>query len=1153
MKALFGKIHRFLRCLRWPLVFIVLLLLVLKSLFTTIGYPRFVCNRVARSIAGDDASCELGGIRGDPFTVFEIEGITYTRELPSGTLQVHVPKATVGLRRRSLMRGNVVLRSLGMGDATITLTPRETAGAVALENIACRAEHSAQDILLGTVGVTIGGLASRLDFELSTASLLYDMMEQKKDNGPADSGRRRGDVDPLDQLFQRLLAILQPLKGEKYMLAQNIPLRLNDGSVDGSVIGDFAKLDDLSAEVNIVLKDTVFGSTSIPNVRGSLFYANKVLRMEDVRCIMPGDELFVAGGQVDFSSGIATGLLHGNAYLATLLAISGTEGRLLPANVIMTEPIRITAVIDELPLDNPQALQAHGVIQTQSIYAGGLVISEASVRPSFQNGRLAMEDMQVKTAGRHPSVLAAQGLYLPTEGTFSAEVTGTLNLDDILERLGCPLPDFFHGKRSPIPLKLTVAPSSRLLDWREWDAAVECTLDRLQTGPLKWDDIGLKASLKEGRLHVDALSCRLANAPPNHFVLQGESSLDTWLAFLEGDEETPRADAHLSLRTRHGSREALAVDMRLAVGKDDNGFNLALEDGQYDIRPELLHDIFEKSSGLTYDEFPLAWEKCLGEEPIHSVFEMPSWPLRTGEWRLHGHLAARDVELLEVPLEEISAAYSVDGKQVIFDDVKATLKPSGTQGRIGRIAITYDPYSIVFTDMDVVGAPEPIEPWLYARAAREIYHAIWQEVRWSAETPPHIVIPDLQYHELPRDDYVVILKGTLDSRNAAYRDFQTSSASCRLDLSLPSPGVSVSDIRICASGEEALTGRVDIGFDNGVDGTLDLAFPAGEMDTIAFLKNTLLYGETFLDRLAVAPQTHFSCKGRFSYNNEFHFALAGKIDTPQLRFDNILLNDLHGDWSADNRLLRWNFPRGYFYDGQLTTTGNYDFGTHSGECIAAVRKIPLESLLATFGPRKEEEEEPAAPEPTPWWAFWRSSAPAAPKPPQKPIPLKGQLGCDAHVHYYTNWADRPLQLQGNARVEIQEADLWRVPILSSLGKILFTSDLGRISKLSADVVLNGERVVVPHFVTDGTLISLSGNGTYHLDTKQMRFNLTGEFIRSSSIFRWLLSPVAWLINAELSGTPENFSWRTTTMRKIFSSNQPSMNRLSSELDEPTNK
>ncbi len=653
---------------------------------------------------------------------------------------------------------------------------------------------------------------------------------------------------------------------------------------------------------------------------------------------------------------------------------------------------------------------------------------------------------------------------------------------------------------------------------------------------------------------MDALAFHLDDAPANDFLLKGEVSLDTWLALFKGDEGVSGAAAALHLEAHHGEREALSVDTRLVLAQGDGGYTFALEGGQVDVRPELLYDIFDKPSGLTYDEFPLAWERCLGEEPLHSTFEMPPWTLRTGEWSVHGRLAGNEVQLLDVPLEKISSSYYVDGEEVVFSDISATLSPSGTQGDIGCIDITYDPFSIIFTNMELTGAPEDIEPWLYDRDAREIYRAIWADVKWSKETPPHIAIPDLQYHDLPRGDYLVILKGTLDSRNAAYRGFQTSSASCRLDMTLPAPGVSLTDIRICASGEDALTGRVDIGFDNGIGGTVDLAFPAGEMDAVSFLKNTLLPDEAFLERVSLAPQTHFSCKGRFNYASEFHFALAGNIDTPQMRFDSILLNDLQGDWSADNRLLRWNLPRARFYDGQLTSTGNYDFGTHSGECIAAVRKIPLESLLATFGPKKEEEEEPAAaPEPAPWWAFWRSSAPAAAKPPQNPIPLKGQLGCDAHVHYYTNWADRPLQLHGNARVEIQEADLWRVPILSSLGKILFTSDLGRISKLSADVTLNGERVVVPHFVTDGTLISLSGNGTYHLDTRHMRFNLTGEFIRSSSIFRWLLSPVAWLINAELSGTPENFSWRTTTMRKIFSSNQPSMNRLSSELDEPTNK
>ncbi len=1126
-----------LRRLRWALVFIVLLVLVLKSLVSTIGYPRFVCRRIARGIAGDGAECAIGGLRGDPFTSLEINDLTYTYKLPSGTLEVHLPQAVLGLRRRSLLHGSLRLRSLWLEDLTVTFTPSDYPSQIVISNISCRAEHSTQDVLYGTVGCTIGGLDNRLDFELFTASRLYEWMEEGE-----------GSADGADALVRRLLPCLRLLNGEEY--SDGVPLRLGDGRFAGSVTGDLGNLDSLVADAQIVLKDAVLGRTSIPSLRGSLFYADKTLKFLDGRFIMPRDEMFTAAGQVDFRHNTATGLLSGSAHLATLLALGGSTAPRLPAPVIMTAPIEIIAVIDELPLDEPKALQAHGVVRLHNVYVNGLVIAEASVRPTFQEGRLLVEDLQIKTAGRHPSVLSAEGTYLPSDGTFSAEVTGTLNPSEMLEQFGGAMPAALAGKLPSVPVRLSVAPTSPLTDWRRWDAAAECSLDYCHTGPLKWEDLNLKVLLKEGRFALDAFTCRLAGgAPPNHFLLKGESGLDSWLALLKGDEGVSDATAALHLEAHHGEREAMAVDTRLVLARGDDGYTFALEGGRLDIRPELMHNIFEKPSGLSYDEFPLAWERCLGEEPLHSTFEMPPWPLHTGEWSVDGRLAGKEVQLLDVPLEKISSAYYVNGEEVVFSDIRATLSPSGTQGNIGYITITYDPFSIIFTDMELTGAPEDIEPWLYDRDAREIYRAIWADVKWSKETPPHIAIPDLQYHDLPRGDYLVILKGTLDSRNAAYRGFQTSSASCRLDMTLPSPGVSLTDIRICANGEDALTGRVDIGFDNGVDGTVDLAFPAGEMDAVSFLKNTLLPEEAFLERVSLAPQTHFSCKGRFSYGNELHFALAGRLDTPQMRFDSILLNDLQGEWSADNRLLRWDLPRARFYDGQLTSTGNYDFGTHSGECIAVLRKSPLESLQKTFGPtKKEPPPEPAKPERT-WWGGRKKTAPK----PADTSPLKGYLGCDAHVRYYTDWADRPIQLQGNARVEIQEADLWRVPVLSSLGSILFTSDLGRISKLSADLNLNGERITVHNLVTDGTLISLRGNGVYHLDTKHMHFNLTGEFIRSSSIFRWLLSPVAWLINAELSGTPEDFSWRTTTMRKIFSSDQPSMNRLSSELEEPSRK
>ena len=152
---------------------------------------------------------------------------------------------------------------------------------------------------------------------------------------------------------------------------------------------------------------------------------------------------------------------------------------------------------------------------------------------------------------------------------------------------------------------------------------------------------------------------------------------------------------------------------------------------------------------------------------------------------------------------------------------------------------------------------------------------------------------------------------------------------------------------------------------------------------------------------------------------------------------------------------------------------------------------------------------------------------------------------DGHFFLLHGWAGKPLHVEGSGKLNLYDMDLWRVPTLTTLGKIIaggtfnfFSKDkiasLGKISTLDTNFECHGNSIVFRDIRTDGSFIALNGNGEYRLDTNQMYFEVSGKLLKSVSIISWLLRPISWAFNAELTGTPQDLEWRLrSALRKLF--------------------
>lgn len=149
-------------------------------------------------------------------------------------------------------------------------------------------------------------------------------------------------------------------------------------------------------------------------------------------------------------------------------------------------------------------------------------------------------------------------------------------------------------------------------------------------------------------------------------------------------------------------------------------------------------------------------------------------------------------------------------------------------------------------------------------------------------------------------------------------------------------------------------------------------------------------------------------------------------------------------------------------------------------------------------------------------------------------PYTGRLEFEADVTGALE--DRPEQLKfdsysGKGRVEIQEGELFRIPLLLGLSRIL-----GRVFRgfgyasqtdFSASFDIHEGRVYSKDLFLSGRMISIEGDGWLDFD-KQVRANLrvqafrSGTLVEAINLFLW---PLRKLIEVRLSGTLDQPDWQ----------------------------
>ncbi len=590
-----------------------------------------------------------------------------------------------------------------------------------------------------------------------------------------------------------------------------------------------------------------------------------------------------------------------------------------------------------------------------------------------------------------------------------------------------------------------------------------------------------------------------------------KTDLDT---LLKDHRLEPEFTLHL---TATDTKEGAAAEMLTASAKcrlDLKHRHFQLFEGNGTLIPDLFLTGFQDQFRKIYE--PLN-QLLSGSQPARILFHIPEFELAKKEdWRILLQIEAEHTKFRQLDIHKVRADGEISARQAIFRNIRALVNEN--EDFALDLLIGFHPPSVAVQNAVVHARPELFEAFIFAEGAIRIYRKIWENVHWDMQQLPEIRVPDLLYWEAPSNTHNWQLKidATLEVQNASFKEFPIPGANIGLKLELPEALIIEPVTLKTKQGD--INARVAFSFSGIPNCTFSLDETKVPLDVMLLLKSINENWKEFLDRITLHPEARLACNGFFDFANSPTIQINGTLLSPEITFRNAHLEKVVCKWNYAAARLFWNIPEAFFLGARLNTTGFYDFQTSSGESLLKFRNLSLDKAESFF-----------------------LSSPSA----KRKNSLGGMIDSDCKVSMLKNWAESPLHLEGSGHLSLREADLWQVPLMDNLASILslgslqvFSRDkvsgLGNISSLDADFVLQGNRLLVNHFDTNGTILSLHGNGEYAWDKDQLHFTVKGEAMKNINLLSFMLKPLSWAFDAELSGSLKKPEWKIrSALNKMF--------------------
>ncbi|MFA6815844.1 MAG: hypothetical protein WCS73_06075 [Lentisphaeria bacterium] len=892
----------------------------------------------------------------------------------------------------------------------------------------------------------------------------------------------------------------------------NYKFGYHDASLNFTINGDMQSLDNIFTEGSFQLKSTLFAST-IPNLySGHFTLVDSKFHFDKVLFMLGSDQILKSDILINIEQKTVQGTIEGEFNPFSLLQKSGLLSPSLLKDVVFHTPPHIYAVLPETPLSLKEAhakitLSFHNTdIKSTNLHHGQFTLN-------YQPNIIAIEDLLLALDFSGKEKITGNLQYLLKEKSISGKIHGKLFILKFLDQYDFSIPNINPNRLAKSQeIFLELQPSSPQLDKLKLNGFLKDSNEKFFGHTFK--NINLPFQVDSGNFTIQKATVDLNNGKR-----AGEFTLKTNYMDLIAKKETA-FELQLQINAENAQKEwTNALRLQSKILLDPQKKTLGISSGEGDLYISRFYNTYQPIFSLpkNYILSDLITEQI----PVHFNMLTQKFPINAPEqFVLQGTVLAKNLSFNNIQIQQASTNYKITSKNLELLDVQNTLKNKETVHY--NFSMQYNPFIIKIDEGKICGRPSLISPVIESPEIREKYNNIWKDITWNKEQPAEFLFQDVVFSTSDfNNSWSLKMQVSANIKNIQYKKHIIHDIHTKANFDLPT-SIKVESLNVVTN-------------DDKITGHFQLLFPPPAQ--CQFSLNETTYKGKFLTLLAIispkyqdllaniklSESTNIGCDGNFTFNTPNPvLKLNGTVDVPSLSYKTTQMNNVKGTWSLQDQKIFWNITEARLKKGNLLSTGFYDANTNSGETQFYLTKIPLQEATTLL---KESND------------TLSDSVQSI---------HSGSVDTNGKLRFYYNWAGRPLLLEGDSHVTVYNANIWKIPLLSNLGKLisagsfhLFSkskiADLGEITQLDADMNFHGDRLIVTQLKTDGTLIALSGDGVYSWEDNKLDFCINGQALKSIYFISTVLKPLSWVFQANLTGTPQKPEWKIqTALQKIFS-------------------
>lgn len=782
---------------------------------------------------------------------------------------------------------------------------------------------------------------------------------------------------------------------------------------------------------------------------------------------------------------------EGRSTLGTAFHMAGRDYPEWVRRFGLTVPLGFKAVLHPAPWDQPGQWHVELACETNGFTLRDLPVRRFRAQAELRDRVVRIPTFVWDIAGeRTGEIIEGSATVWTAENQFALALDGALDWRLRSRQLGIPLPaPLRHLDTGAAPPRIRLTLDRSPYAWQEWRGTAAVRSGQLDYGTFRGGAAQADVHFGSETLRVEDI--RIAVGTPGTSLA---GRLD--VRFPTADSPRLQLDYDVAARQTGGIGPSDLAILAGSVFWETAAETVAVR-GEGTLRPDLAR----RALGLPDNE-RLNRLQCAGP-PLRVRFTMPETRDHLRHWRINADVAGEEVIYDGLRFREAATSLSVAPDGISLRNLRGRTAADETFQL--NLAVAFEPLAVTVTDGELHGDPLLVATFIEDREARQSYRRIWEGLDWDRDHKPQFRVPSLVYRQHNRD-WRFEMRGTGEVRNVVFQGLHANRLQLAAHIELPG-AVKVSEV-VLATEDAVIEGEVTVTTEAIPSCDFRFTTTEGGCDPRMVLRMIDPDIEEYLGGMEFSPDSAVTAAGSFLLAKDPRLNLNGTLHTPRWQWGRVGLKDVAARWGIRDGEILWDIERAGFCGGHIVSTGVYDAVTRIGTLAVELNGASLNQLIATVAEDAETSPEHEA-----------------------------KVAFSGRARFLQDWAGRPVQLTGGGRLDVTEADLWRVPILSQLGALLDlpllhrisrggTVGLGKISALRADVVFDGERVAVPSLVTDGTVLSLSGTGEYSWRTDWLEFDIAGEaFRQAGGLVSLVTSPISWVFNARLSGTSKDYRWR----------------------------